>query len=121
MTAYTPSRLKLWSMPRHYFGPEWHGHYVAPCTRNRDSDSLEESNWRAQLEAVGGEQPDESVVVVRDRHFLCGWVEWLAIDAKATSALQAADRVAERLAVYPCLDEHGWEQLQVERGEVGHD
>jgi len=115
--AYTPARLRLWSMPRYYHGATWEGHYVAPVGRSRDSDSLELSNWQVQLEELGGED-GEAVTVVRENHFLCGWVEWVAIASDAAKQLQVADRLAERLEVYPCLNEERWSALQLELGEL---
>jgi hypothetical protein len=117
MTSYTPKHLTLWTRPQHYIGAEWHEYYAAKIGRHRDSDSLEESNWFSQLESVGGESDDETVVVVRENHFLVGWVEWLAIHKNAVNALRKADEVAERYEDYPVLDEDDWSQRQVERGE----
>lgn len=118
MTAkYEPQHLTRWSLPAFYTGQSWHGYYSAPVGRSRDSDALELSNWEAQLQAVGGERGD-TVVVVRERHFLVGWVEWLAIRETATATLRKADAVAARLLEYPILDEHLHEAKMVELGEV---
>ena len=98
--------LKRWTMPRNYFGKEWHGYWVAPCGRSRDSDSVEEANWRAMLRALGWfPSGTEGVEIVRERHFLCGWVEWIAIHEDRLDLLREAERIAERLEQHPVLDE----------------
>ena len=107
--------IRRWTMPRHYFGAEWDGYWVAPVGRSRDSDSVEESNWRQQLRRIGPED-GESVVVVRESHFLCGWVEWLAIREDAGKALDEAERIAAELEAHPVLDEDdlAWVELEQE-------
>jgi hypothetical protein len=109
--------IRRWTMPRHYSGAIWEGYWVATVGRSRDSDSVEESNWRMQLRAIGPED-GETVVVVRESHFLCGWVEWLAIREDAGEKLAEADRIGERLQQYPILDEWDHDWVMVERGEV---
>jgi len=121
MTTYTPKNLSLWTCPRYYSGAMWPDHYAAKVGRHRDSDALEESNWFSQLESVGGETDDESVVIVRENHFLVGWVEWLAIHRDNADALRKADEVAERLLSYPVLDEEDWSRREFERGEMDFD
>jgi hypothetical protein len=94
--------IKRWSVPRHYFGERWYDFYVAPVTCHRDSDALERTNWAAQCREI----PESStVVVVRENHFLVGWIEWLAIHYEDSTALATAERLAEQLAEYPCLDD----------------
>lgn len=104
---YVPKNLKLWKRPTHYIGVGWDGYYSAPCSQHRESDHIDRSNWQAQLRQIGGETDDgESVVIVRENHFLVGWVEWLAIRSDASEALRIADGIADRLDSYPILDEN---------------
>lgn len=94
--------LNKWSRPQDYSGKEWHGYYVAPVTINRDSGVLDRSNWDTQLKEI----PESvSVIVVREGHFLVGWVEWLAIHESDKDALRIAEDIAKALDDYPCLDE----------------
>lgn len=104
--SYVPKLLEKWTRPQHYYGATWENYYAAPCSRTRDSDHIDASNWDVQLKELGGESEDgESVVVVRENHFLVGWVEWLAIREDAYDALRIADRIASELEGYPILDE----------------
>ena len=41
--------------PKGYHLPDRQDWYVAPCGRNRDSDALQESNFRVALKILGGE------------------------------------------------------------------
>ena len=104
---YTPKHLKRWTLPQYYVGAHWDAYYAAPVSRHRDSEAYDRSNWREQLAALGGESEDgESIVVVHERHFLVGWVEWVAIHQTAYDALRVADELHERLERYPILNEN---------------
>ena len=98
-------------MPRNYNGTTWPEHYVF-LGQNRDSDCLEISNFRTALKKLGGES--ETVVVVAEGHFLCGWVKWIAIHASDTSAITLAEALQEKLERYPILDENDWSELEYE-------
>lgn len=104
---YTPQNLKRAT------GSRLREYFVAPVTHHRDSDLLTESNWDAQLATLKPlhadvpSDPDEdgSPVVIRDGNPFYGWAEWLAIHESNAPALEAADKLAERLERYPVLDE----------------
>ena len=106
--------LKLWKLPRNYTGTTWPEYYVF-LSQNRDSDCLELSNFRTALKKLGGES--ETVFVVAEGHFLCGWVEWIAIHASDTSALTLAEALQEKIERYPILDENDWSELEHETAD----
>ena len=99
---FEPENLNLWKMPSHYFGETWPNYYVF-LVRNKYSDLLTESNFEKGLEKIGGES--ETVVVVREGHFLCGWVEWIGIHIDDENALKIADKISKDLKNYPVIDE----------------
>ena len=109
--AYVPENLARWKLPPCYAGATWPEYYVAPVTRNRDSDLLTESNWDAQWKALSAlvrDTPDgegASPRIVREGHWAVGWVEWVAIHESNAEALREAGRLAERLESYPLLDD----------------
>ena len=109
--AYVPENLSRWKLPPSYFGARWPEYYVAPVTRNRDSDILTQSNWDAQWKALSAlvkDTPDgeeSSPRIVREGHWAVGWVEWVAIHESNAEALKEADRLAARLESYPLLDD----------------
>jgi len=94
--------LPKWQWPEAYSGKSWEGWHIAPCSINRDSTPLELSNWQAMCEDI---PESDTVRIVREGHFLCGWVEWLAIRMDDEQALRRADDIARALEDYPVLDE----------------
>ena len=111
---YTPENLKLWTTPDSWFGTPWTGHYVF-LGQNRDSDCLTRSNFRKGLEALGGKS--DKVIVVREGHWACGWVEWIAIHEDDNAALKIADEIVGALSDYPVLDESDFSELETEEAE----
>ena len=101
--------IKPWKHPSNYMGATWEGYYAAPVGQSRDSDTVERSNWAAQLEAI---PESETVIIVRENHWAVGWVEWLAIHESDTKALQEAESIGDRLDTYPILDEDAWSELE---------
>jgi hypothetical protein len=120
MKTYTPEKLDLWTLPKHYAGERWDGYYVF-LGRHRDSRAMDNVNFDTALEAVGGEtgcyddqEKDGGVVVVREGHCLVGWVEWIAIHESCERALRAADEIMERLEIYPSLDDDRLSEVEMD-------
>jgi hypothetical protein len=86
---HTPANLKKWTLPPSYVGAVWPEYYVF-LGRTRDSDCLTESNFACGLEGIGGET--DTVIVVSENHWACGWVEWIAIHESDEAALRLADQ-----------------------------
>ena len=106
-TAY--KWIKPWKRMNNYMGAEWEGYYAAPVGQSRDSDTVERSNWAAQIQAI---PESDTVIIVRESHWAVGWVEWLAIHESDTTALQEAESIGNRLDTYPILDEDAWSELE---------
>ena len=106
--------LKLWSMPRNYYGDHWPEYYVF-LDQHRDSDCLTRSNFRTGLAALGGES--ETVLVVRENHWAVGWVEWIAIHQDDDAARAKAEEMLARLESYPVLDEDDFSSLETEEAD----
>ena len=108
--------LTRWEVPDNWFGEHWHGWFVG-LSQNRDSDALDRSNFRAALEALGGES--ETVQVVREGHWAVGWIEWIAIHESDERALSIQYEIEGSLQDYPVLDESDWcEEESEEANEV---
>ena len=101
-TLYKPQNLERWTLPDSYMGEHWGGYYVF-LGRNSGSNLLTESNFECGLEAIGGES--ETVCIVSEGHWACGWIEWIAIHKSDSKALEAADEIVSALADYPVVDE----------------
>lgn len=103
--------LPRWKRPDSYFGAEWPEYFVF-LGRNRDSDCLTESNFDTALEALGGES--ETVLVIRENHWACGWIEWIAIHESDMESLHKASEISLRLEDYPVLDENDFSEREQE-------
>lgn len=110
--VFTPSHLKLWTMPDHYAGAVWPGYYSSGVSQSRDSDALERSNFRCMLAAIGGES--DTVQVIREGHWAVGWVEWIAIHQDDEKALRIADKINGALEDYPVINEDDWSNEEYE-------
>lgn len=126
-----PRQLEEWKCPRYYMGQSWDGWLVAPCGQSRESDSVEQSNFRVlvqRLEEVeeadtddfiksGGDDADEMCcghTIVRESHFLVGWVEWIAIPPHAKRSIEVCLAAKDDLEGYPILDEDDHSSLEAE-------
>lgn len=78
------------------------GWLVLPCSRTRDSGCLEESNFHAALEILGGE--GDSVEVHRFGHWGPGWFELILVDPSSPQ-VKDAEEIESALADYPVLDD----------------
>lgn len=109
---YTPKHLRRWKRPNSYIGAEWPD-YFPFLGRSRDSDLVEESNFRVGLERLGGES--DTVIVTRCSHWAVGWVEKILIHESDEAALRAADQMTAKIMGYPILDEEDYSRLELDR------
>lgn len=109
---YQPTHLKLWTLPPSYFGTSYTNTYSSGFGQSRNSDCLERSNFRIAWKLIS--KASKSARIIRESHFLVGWVEWIAIPARATKALKVADELNRRYQNYPILDENDHSELETE-------
>lgn len=117
-------KLRPWTLPQNYAGATWYGYLIAPVTRQRDSDILEESNWAHQLkilakvdeahEESGEYSEHQNWQLVSENHWAVGWVEWIAVHPEAKPWVAALERLADRLDQYPIADEHDYSERECE-------
>lgn len=100
--------LKPWTLPPSYHGASWGG-WLVFLARNRDSNILEDLNFEVAFDAVRDEttakEGEHRPQIVRESHWACGWVEWIAIHSSDAGAIAEAEKLAARLDTYPVLDE----------------
>ena len=108
--------VRPWTHPDNYIGEVWPDYYSSGFGRSRDSDALERSNFRVALAALGGES--ETVIIVRERHWAVGWVEWIAIHSSDEKALAVARQLCDRANDYPPLDEEDWSREEEEEAHL---
>lgn len=101
--------IKRWERPSDYFGANWPEYFVF-LGQHRDSDSVTRSNFEVGLRELGGES--ETVIVVRERHWAVGWVEWIGIHESDEAAIQAADEMLCAIESYPVLSDDHHSELE---------
>lgn len=111
--------IERWTRPAHFAAwiDDWF--YTEKAFvflgRNRDSDLLTQSNFECALKAIGGES--DTVHIVRESHWACGWIEWIAIHESDTKALDIADSILCALSDYPVLDDDDFSNREWEAAQ----
>jgi len=117
--TYQPENLERWSRPDCFaaWDSDWQYSRAAFVFlgRNRDSDLLTESNFECALQAIGGES--DTVKIVRESHWACGWIEWIAIHESDCKALEIADGIAAALESYPVVSEDDFCEREYEAAQ----
>jgi hypothetical protein len=90
-----------------------HDWSVCPCGVNRDSDSLDQSNFATALTMLGGES--ETVEVHSFNHWAVGWLEIILISPHDYAAQAALATIIGKLENYPVLDEDDYIERQYAR------
>jgi hypothetical protein len=101
--------MKLWERPDHYAGENWYDYFTG-LGQNRDSDVLTRCNFIESLERLGGES--DTVIVVRERHWAVGWVEWIAIHKSDTQAVEIQKEIENDLELYPVLNDDSYSEME---------
>lgn len=109
--TYKPERLERWTLPSSYAGPSFDEYYIV-IGQNRDSDILSQSNFESALNELGGET--ETVRVIRQGHWACGWIELLMIHESDIESLIKADKMMKDYDNYPVIDEQHYSDLEYE-------
>lgn len=119
--------IRPWEHPDSWAGKPWHGWFVG-LSRTRDSDALTRSNFEVFLKALR-ELPEvlvddtenadrydwsavDSVYVVQESHWACGWIDWVAIHPSNEAAMKLADEMLCAISDYPVLDEDHFSELE---------
>lgn len=94
-----------------YSGPDFSG-WLCALAYTRDSGVLEQSNFDAALERLGGESKH---VQVRDvGHWACGWFKQIMVNSKAKSKVKILQSIYKDLEEYPILDELDYNERENE-------
>jgi hypothetical protein len=109
-SALAVSRATGWDLDDYAAGREWSGVGIGPCGRSRDSDPLEESNYRTALRLL-----DDAGARYAETHFshwAVGWIDEIAHDTGHPATVAAVAAIAARLADYPVLDESDYAESE---------
>lgn len=80
--------------------------------QHRDSDTVQRSNFRSALKALGGEDDAAGVAVERFNHWAVGWTEAILIRPDAAEKIAEAERITAKLEDYPVVDEDDLSELE---------
>jgi hypothetical protein len=97
--------------PCAYWGQR--GDWYVGLGRHRDSDALEEANFRALLERLGGES--DTVTVERESHWAVGWVEFILIASHDAERVSTTEQVKAGLEDYPVVDDEMFSRVEHDR------
>ena len=108
--------IEKWERPENFAawtdGAPYDGEWYVFLGRNRESSTLDQSNFQRGLELIGGQSG--TVMVVRESHWAVGWVEWIAVHKSDHAALAEADEILCALSEYPVVDEMHYSELENE-------
>ena len=88
--------------PLSYFGD--HGDWLRVLCQHRDSECIQQSNFRVALKELGGEASG-NVYIERMNHWAVGWLEYLLVNPDRLEAVEKAAKIVADLEEYPVLDE----------------
>lgn len=94
--------------------------FIAPCSRNRDSDCLTESNWAVMLKCLkecDRETEEDTYQIHRFGHWANGWFE-IVVVKPGTEAFKECERMEAALADYPILDESDFSEREHEAANL---
>ena len=77
------------------------------AAQNRDSDTLDESNFAVLKTRLG-----DKAEIERATHWACGWVDYLIIAPNDKAALRIAIEAQNAIDQYPILDESHFSELE---------
>lgn len=91
--------------------------YIGPVGHSRDSDAVEESNWRVVVKELNNLDPSgEHYEIHRFGHFAVGWIEEIAF--KPFSIIEDYYHLIKAsLEIYPILCEFNLSEVEHEFGE----
>ena len=98
-----------------YMGAIPEDHLLVLMTRNRDSETLTESNWICALKELGGE--GDNVDIHRFGHWDCGWWEALCV-RRGSGQEKTAQEIAASLTDYPVLNDEHFSEMEMEQDNM---
>lgn len=100
--------MNKWRRPDYYIGPDYDDYFVS-FSQHRDSDTLTRSNFEVASKQL---EEFEGVEIIKDNHFLVGWVEYILVPESNDKAVKIAQELHDRVENYPILCEEHFSQLE---------
>ena len=107
----TISTLPRWDGSE-YIGERYDNCFVV-YTHHRDSDVLQESNWRSIIRHFDA-NPHINYKVVRASHWAVGWVEMILVEDHDIASVCFAELIQTALRDYPIFNEEDFSELEAE-------
>ena len=109
--------MQKWKAAPNYAGEDYSEYFVI-CTQNRDSGTLDRSNFECITEALDPnmdtDNENENIIIAHASHWLCGWVEFLMIHESDEEAIAQAEDIEAQLREYPVYNEDHYCRLEYE-------
>jgi hypothetical protein len=102
--------LERWKRCDNYMGEDFSDYYMV-AGQNRDSNYVQQSNFIAATERLGGEN-EPMVIIARSTHWACGWVDFLMVHKDALDKIEIAEKIDEDIENCIILD---WENYDAIR------
>lgn len=91
---------------------------VHPCSHNRDSDCLTESNWDVSVKDLAKVDPEGlDHEIHRFGHWACGWFEIILVRPD-TAAAKDAEETEAALENYPVLNDSDFSEKEQEAADL---
>ena len=108
-------KLKMWKRTEGYEGPNYTGYYEGIECRRASLDFnhgsfAEISNFGVVLEALGGEDGKDVIIVEEDDPYF-GWKKKMLVHEKAVEKAEILQNLIDKMLEYPILDEENYNIL----------
>ena len=104
------TNLERWKRCDNYMGEDFSDYYMV-TGQNRDSNYVQQSNFIAATERLGGEN-EPTVIIARSNHWACGWVDFLMVHKDALDKIEIAERIAEDIENCIILDWDNYDEIR---------
>jgi hypothetical protein len=109
----TPKEFRPTQFDHHYAVKDRENWFLAPVSRNRDSDALTRSNWNVFCGMIG-EENEETYEIHRFGHWGPGWFEIILINPENKKLVTIGEEIENALADYPVIDDEHFSCLEYE-------
>ena len=98
-----------------YIGTSFDDYYIL-YSRNRNSDTITESNWRSIIKYLDKQRAHYRIE--RFSHWLCGWIEQILILETDKVSVDIGNDITIQLRNYPIFDDDDYSELQVDKANI---
>lgn len=104
------TNLEKWKRCDNYMGEDFSDYYMV-AGQNRDSNYVQQSNFIAATERLGGEN-EPTVIIARSSHWACGWLDLLMVHKDALDKIEIAEKIDEDIEENIILDWENYDEIR---------